>query len=196
MRQHIALVLYVLNALLIIVLLISYHRDVKGLWPPNSRRNFVIGWSWYISLYAVGIWLYVIEVQVMGLANNILLLSMGTVMLIIGTFIITWAFSAFRSIKKISGAEINNLITLGPYHYVRNPQYLGTILILLGLAALHNSLLILGFALLQIGTFYLLALLEERELERRFGEVYIEYKHMVPRFIPRLIIRDRHRSNP
>lgn len=54
--------------------------------------------------------------------------------------------------------EIINLITWDPYKYVRNPQYIGAILILLGLTILHGSVLIFGFTLLQIITFYLLSL--------------------------------------
>lgn len=50
---------------------------------------------------------------------------------------------------------------------------------------MHRSYLILGFTILQAATFYLLALLEKRELEERFKEAYKEYKRKTPRFIPR-----------
>ena len=186
MRYLIALTLYSLNILLIIVLLFYYYKKIEGLWPPHSLRNFILGWAWYILIYFIGVWLYIIEVQIKGFAGNIIQITLGICMIIAGSTIMIWAFTVFRSLRRVSGAKIDRLIIIGPYRYVRNPQYLGTILILLGLAVLHNSLLIFGFALLQSITYYLLALMEERELEKRFGDSYRRYMYMVPRFIPRL----------
>jgi protein-S-isoprenylcysteine O-methyltransferase Ste14 len=80
-----------------------------------------------------------------------------------------------------------NLVVRGVYRYVRNPMISGVIFILLGEAILLGSLPVLvwfliGFA---VNAIYI-PLIEEKRLERRFGDEYLAYKRNVPRWIPRL----------
>jgi protein-S-isoprenylcysteine O-methyltransferase Ste14 len=80
-----------------------------------------------------------------------------------------------------------NLVARGVYRYVRNPMISGVIFILLGEAILLGSLPVLvwfliGFA---VNAIYI-PLIEEKRLERRFGDEYLAYKRNVPRWIPRL----------
>uniref|UniRef100_UPI00257DF266 methyltransferase family protein n=1 Tax=Candidatus Borrarchaeum sp. TaxID=2846742 RepID=UPI00257DF266 len=66
------------------------------------------------------------------------------------------------------------------------PLYLGVLLVYIGF--------ILGtFSLISVAVFVLVALIhnklatyEEQDLERIFGEKYLEYKSRVPKWIPRL----------
>jgi protein-S-isoprenylcysteine O-methyltransferase Ste14 len=54
-------------------------------------------------------------------------------------------------------------------------------------ALLLNSWLIFGlFLLFFVGNMIYFPLFEEKDLEKRFGESYREYKHNVPRWIPRI----------
>ena len=74
----------------------------------------------------------------------------------------------------------------GPYRYVRNPMMLVFFLYLLGWTFLFNHY----GAFLAAGFFILLLLgelkfIEEHELERRFGNVYQEYKKETPFLFPR-----------
>lgn len=80
------------------------------------------------------------------------------------------------------------LITTGLYGYVRNPMALGALLILEGLGFYYGSLsLIFVFAPLPILLYALfIKAVEEKELEMRFGQEYLDYKKRVPMFIPRL----------
>lgn len=78
------------------------------------------------------------------------------------------------------------LITQRPYSYCRNPMALGAIVAYLGVAVLLGSIsavaLVLGFAVLLL---VYIKLLEEREMELRFGEAYREYRRRTPFIIPR-----------
>lgn len=80
------------------------------------------------------------------------------------------------------------LITTGLYVHVRNPMLLGLFLVLLGLGILFGSIsLIFIFTpiFILINVLYVKAI-EEKEMELKFGEEYLEYKKRVPMFIPRL----------
>ncbi|MGA2916430.1 MAG: methyltransferase [Sedimentisphaerales bacterium] len=74
----------------------------------------------------------------------------------------------------------------GPYRYVRNLMILGFFLYLLGWTFLFNNsgafltvAVIISFLLLE------LKLIEEPELEKRFGDAYREYKKEIPFMLPR-----------
>ena len=83
------------------------------------------------------------------------------------------------------------LITTGLYAHVRNPMITGLFLLMLGLGVLFGSLsLILIFTPLFIvlNVLYVKAV-EEKEMEKKFGEEYVAYKKKVPMFIPGLKTR-------
>lgn len=78
------------------------------------------------------------------------------------------------------------LVVRGPYRRVRNPMISAVAFTLLGEAAALGSIAVL----IEFGAFALLnatyiPLAEEPGLLRRFGGEYEEYRHAVPRWIPR-----------
>ena len=77
------------------------------------------------------------------------------------------------------------LLTEGIYARVRNPRYLAVLLGMTGFALILNypALYLTVAACVPAG--WLLIVLEERELEERFGDEYLAYKKSVPRLIPR-----------
>ncbi len=98
----------------------------------------------------------------------------------------------FLGSREMRRAETNldprkpatTIVTGGPFRYIRNPLYLSMTLIYAGISALANALL--PVLLLPI----VLRLMrrgvierEERYLERKFGDEYIEYKVRTPRWI-------------
>lgn len=77
-------------------------------------------------------------------------------------------------------------VAVGPYRWVRNPMYLGALLVLVGLGLWLRSPSILVLALLLAISAHLFVVnYEEPGLERRFGASYVEYKKRVNRWIPR-----------
>lgn len=79
------------------------------------------------------------------------------------------------------------LVIHGPYRYVRNPMITGVLFVLLAEVLLFQSWPLAVWMLLFfiVNTIYL-PLIEEKTLEKRFGDDYREYKAHVPRWIPRL----------
>jgi protein-S-isoprenylcysteine O-methyltransferase Ste14 len=78
------------------------------------------------------------------------------------------------------------LVVKKPYTYCRNPMTLGTTAFYLGIALWTGSLSALVLALVYpVGILAYIKLIEEKELEQRFGAEYLEYKRSTPFLIPR-----------
>jgi len=82
---------------------------------------------------------------------------------------------------------IKYFIVLGPYLYVRNPMLIGVNLALIADALLLQSIPIFLWMIVFVilNTIYF-AFSEEPQLQKRFGESYMDYKRNVPRWVPRL----------
>jgi protein-S-isoprenylcysteine O-methyltransferase Ste14 len=121
--------------------------------------------------------------------NNFQLIA-GCIVTLIGLTIMFLCISSFIRIGKGTLAPWSppkNFVVVGLYCYVRNPMILGVLTVLCGEALIFNSLPILKWA----GTFFVINtiyffILEEPQLEKRFGQDYLIYKKNVGRWIPRL----------
>jgi len=115
----------------------------------------------------------------------------GFIVAMLGQSTRLWAVShaggATRTTGSVgAGAE---LITHGPFAYVRNPLYVGNFLVALGfclMAAAWMPWMLLIYAGLFGLQYRLIISLEEEHLRRRFGKIYEDYLKVVPRFLPRL----------
>lgn len=117
-------------------------------------------------------------------------LGLSVFLLLLGWFMGGWPVIAFfwAGGTPVPFNPPPRLLATGLYAYVRNPMSLGGFLVLLGLGGLLGSLsLTFIFTPLFIVSyvFYVKAV-EEKEMEKKFGEEYLEYKKRVPMFIPRL----------
>jgi protein-S-isoprenylcysteine O-methyltransferase Ste14 len=76
------------------------------------------------------------------------------------------------------------IVESGPYRFTRNPIYLGMFLVLTGLAIAFDNLwllvMLLPFALV---IRYGIVAREEAYLERKFGDVYLDYRSRVRRWL-------------
>ena len=74
------------------------------------------------------------------------------------------------------------LVVSGPYRFVRNPMIIGVISIIIGEALFFNSIVVLVWAVVffTINSIYF-EFFEERRLETKFGEDYLDYKEAVPK---------------
>jgi protein-S-isoprenylcysteine O-methyltransferase Ste14 len=115
---------------------------------------------------------------------------LGLLPLALGGFLAIWSsvtFSAKGSGTTIPFEPTQNLIIEGPYRYIRNPMMLGTLIVVAGLTLLLASCMLLIFLCMHIvvDTLYV-AKVEEKEMEIRFGQAYLDYKARVPSCFPRL----------
>jgi protein-S-isoprenylcysteine O-methyltransferase Ste14 len=105
----------------------------------------------------------------------------GVALVLAGLAIRSWAAGTLHKDAEVT--------TVGPYSLVRNPLYIGSMLMIVGFCILigQETLLLLiapTFALLFAAT----VSHEERALAKRFGAAWHSYAAVTPRFFPRRMI--------
>ena len=107
------------------------------------------------------------------------ILPVSNIIVLMGIFLIIFGW------KRIYRAK-GQLVTTGIYGRVRHPQYLGFLLLTLGMNILWVTIsTFLLWPILAV-LYYRLAKKEDKELEASFGEEYRNYKRAVPLLIPRI----------
>lgn len=114
----------------------------------------------------------------------------GLAVVLLGEAIRLWGVSIAGSETRTTGTVGGTyLITTGPFAHVRNPLYVGNVLLYVGVGIMANALTpwlplaALGWFALQ---YSLIVSGEEEYLAARFGEAYERYRTNVPRFLPRV----------
>ena len=114
---------------------------------------------------------------------------LGAVCLMTGAaiyFCYAWEFAVRGLGTPAPIAPTKFLVVSGLHRYVRNPMYIGVLLVILGQAALFHALQLAEYGALCIFLAHLFVLFyEEPTLSRQFGQSYEEYHRTVPRWIPR-----------
>ena len=80
----------------------------------------------------------------------------------------------------------HELAASGPYAYVRHPQYLGFIMIMLGFLLQWPTLVTLTMFPILVYMYVRLARREERDAVAEFGDVYTRFASRTPAFFPHL----------
>lgn len=115
----------------------------------------------------------------------------GALPILIGAAIYFWCAWDFTFAGRGTPAPIDppkELVVRGLYRYVRNPMYIGILLILLGEAFLFASQGLFVYVAVMFTVYFLVVILyEEPTLKQKFGESYRRYCRNVPRWIPRAI---------
>jgi methanethiol S-methyltransferase len=88
-------------------------------------------------------------------------------------------------------AQRNGLqATTGIYARIRHPQYVGFVMIMFGFLLQWPTLVTLVMFPILVFMYARLAVREEREMERDFGEAWREYAERTSRFVPRIVSRE------
>jgi len=111
------------------------------------------------------------------------------VLMVAGWLFANWTVKVQFSFGKgtpIPLMATQKLVVKRPYTYCRNPMTLGTMAVYLGVAIWMGSLSALGLSLIYpVVILIYIKLIEENELEQRFGVEYLEYKRRTPFLLPR-----------
>ena len=94
--------------------------------------------------------------------------------------------SAAGTVTRRRSRDVRRLVTYGIFAWMRNPLYVGNLLIWLGFVIGSGLLWFLPIAIVLFALEYsLIVRYEEGVLESIFGGEYVEYKRRTPRWLPR-----------
>jgi len=117
-------------------------------------------------------------------------LMVGGGIVVLGELIRLWGVSIVGAETRTTGSVGGTyLVTIGPFAHVRNPLYLGNMLMYAGIGLMSMALfpwLLLAALVWFAVQYYLIVTREEEYLADRFGEAYAEYRAAVRRFLPRI----------
>ena len=105
--------------------------------------------------------------------------------LVIIGFAIMW-----KGWKLIHGAK-GELVTSGPYAYVRHPQYAGLFIIMIGMLIQWPTIITAVMFPVLAFVYYRLSKREEGEMIKLFGDEYKRYMVKTPMFIPKLNVKTK-----
>jgi protein-S-isoprenylcysteine O-methyltransferase Ste14 len=102
-----------------------------------------------------------------------------------GLALMAWGFTTLQRAGTtfMPNRRADRMVTEGAFAFRRNPIYMGEVLVFLGLAELtHNIWFAIVAPLFAIAIMVLAILPEERHLEERFGQAYLDYKERTRRW--------------
>lgn len=113
----------------------------------------------------------------------------GLLLVVLGGIVVASCVATFVLVGRGTPAPFDaprRVVAAGPYRWVRNPMYLGAMLVILGAGCMLRSPSAVVVAVLFLaGAHLFVVLYEEPTLERRFGAGYLDYKASVNRWWPR-----------
>jgi protein-S-isoprenylcysteine O-methyltransferase Ste14 len=127
-----------------------------------------------------------------------LLLSAGVVVTAAGELIRLWGVHHIGAISRTRSDRLGPLVATGPFALIRNPLYVGNILIWVGFALAARLVWLAPLIVLLLGAeYHAIVRWEESLLVSRLGDAYREYATRVPRWLPTLgcLTRVRHVSD-
>jgi len=115
----------------------------------------------------------------------------GVLVMIVGTVILLWCVYDFYGSGKGTLAPWDppkKLVVLGLYRFVRNPMYVGVLVLVLGWGLLLCSPLLLLYATFLSVVFHIRVVrYEEPWLKSQFGDQWELYQQVVSRWLPRTL---------
>lgn len=147
--------------------------------------HFVLLHSYLIFLFAVILGAFLDPLIKKKIFSNDIYQIIGFLMVIVGSIVIYWAqkISSNYQQREIKD-ESRSYFEHGPYKYMRSPTHLGLFVMTLGFSLIINSLFgvvltIIAYVITKL--FFLKK--EEKLLEIKYGQVYIDYKKKVKNWI-------------
>ncbi len=148
-----------------------------------------------LRLGGLSIWLYcllyvvyprVLTWSFIELPSVVRWAGVGLVLLLI-PFIVSAQRALGRNVSPTVMTHADHeLVTAGPYRWIRNPLYTAGAMLFTGLGLISASAFLLVGGLVSLVLVAIRLPSEEAELEKRFGQAYRHYVRRTGRFLPRL----------
>jgi len=122
--------------------------------------------------------------------NVTIRIIVGSVLTLLGVVFLLWTIKAQKELGKGTPMPLmatQKLVIQKPYSYCRNPLAFGLVNFYFGISIFIGSpssvVVVLIFTTIILSY---IKFIEEKELEQRYGDEYVEYKKSTPFIIPRL----------
>jgi protein-S-isoprenylcysteine O-methyltransferase Ste14 len=110
----------------------------------------------------------------------------GLLAVLAGELLRLWAVRHIGVISRTRSDRIGPLIESGPFAFVRNPLYLGNILLWLGFTLVAHLIWLAPIVVALLAfEYHAIVRWEEQLIETRVGLPYRAYRERVPRWLPR-----------
>jgi protein-S-isoprenylcysteine O-methyltransferase Ste14 len=156
----------------------------------TSKESVRGGWRTRLAgVSAVGVFLIAGVLRGGSLAVHSLILGViGALLFACGIALAVWArlhLGRNWGMPTSQRAE-PELVTSGPYRFIRHPIYSGLLIAMLGTALVDNLIGLIVVAVL-VAYFYYCGIVEERNLSATFPEAYPEYRDRTKMLVPFLL---------
>jgi len=156
----------------------------------TSKESISGGWRTRLTgVSAIGVFIIIGALRGGSLAvHSVALGAAGAALFALGIGLAVWArlnLGTNWGMPMTQRVE-PELVTSGPYRFVRHPIYSGLLTAMLGTALINNLLGLIVVAVL-IGYFYYCGTVEERNLAIAFPTAYPDYKSRTKMLIPFLL---------
>ncbi len=117
------------------------------------------------------------------------LITFGLILIVFGELMRIWGVAYAGGATRTRDVGAPQLVTNGPFAFLRNPLYFGNMFIYVGVSIMTGAwlpylmYLVIFFFSIQ---YAFIVRLEEGKLSDLFGDEYMKYKEEVPRFFPRI----------
>ena len=113
----------------------------------------------------------------------------GLAVMLVGAFLLIWCVRDFYVSGKGTLAPWDpprKMVTVGLYRFVRNPMYIGVLLLVLGWSLYLSSVMLAAYMLvLAVGFHIRVIRYEEPWMAAQFGEEWETYSVSISRWLPR-----------
>lgn len=188
-------------AIFLIIILIGFLRFFEVFLFDRKKTEGKIRHGWTLRVLSVNYVLLLVsavaEYFIVGRQLNIYI-SAAAIGVLIARFLIK--YKAFRTLGEFYSSEIeirneHKLIRSGLYRHIRHPAYLSNLLDFIAVPLLANSFFTIAWSFpVQIVLLQIRIRLEEKELIKKFGKEYAEYKKQTGSLIPLFIPRERNKD--
>jgi protein-S-isoprenylcysteine O-methyltransferase Ste14 len=182
MKNWIFIIDVAINYVLLFGALWSIAYPNKRVWPPPRKWSwqYIITWALFYAAFGLNAALVILDWNTWMIPDEIRLF-LGIPVMLVGALLVTWGIFTL-GVKNTYGLK-DGFISDGPYMFTRNPQYLGDIILFVGIGLIANSLAVLIVHLLMSLVFLITPISEEVWLEKQYGDDYLTYKKSTARFL-------------
>lgn len=111
----------------------------------------------------------------------------GFPLILLGEALRLWGVAYAGEYTRARDVNIPQLVTDGPYAFIRHPLYVGNFFLVMGCCVVGWAwmpwMLVVAFVLFWV-QYYFIIQVEEEHLAEAFGEEYRSYEASVPKYIP------------